>query len=318
MPVIDTVELGIVSTQVQDTPNKVFIGGIPRDWDEEKIKQLLVQSAGKLRSFHLVRDSKDQSSKGYAFCEFASLDGVQMAMQAVHGMQILDQTPGMLGGTKTLNVRRTGRYQNQAIDGTTLASNPINPNQRQPQGGLMNLHIPAGPQMNTQYKSVFEDNISEYIKNMNVFSLNAQKIEGILTNTASEEHLREQVAMNNRQIKDYFSTSYNYKFCTNFVKISVSAFDDNKQLRDKYFGNQNVDGKDHYEEFKADLMHELSKFGDIDAIKIPKLHEVQNPSEVGQVYVNFINIASAFICYNLLNAKMYMGKPVGIKFINEF
>ena len=42
VPKIDTVELGIVSTQVQDTPNKVFIGGIPRDWDEEKIKQLLV------------------------------------------------------------------------------------------------------------------------------------------------------------------------------------------------------------------------------------------------------------------------------------
>ena len=298
----------------------MFIGGIPRDWDEEKIKQLLVQNAGKLKSFHLVRDSKDQSSKGYAFCEFASLDGVQMAMQAVHGMQILDQTPGMLGGTKTLNVRRTGRYQNQAIDGTTLAANPINPNQRQPQGGLMNLHVPAGPQMNTQYKSVFEDNISEYIKNMNVFSLNAQKIEGILANTASEEHLREQISMNNRQIKEYFSSSYNYKFCTNFVKISVSAFDGNPQLREKYFGSSpgERDSKDLYEEFKADLMYELQKFGEIDEIRIPKLHEVQNPDEAGQVYVNFVNIASAFICYNLLNGKPYLGKPVGIKFINEF
>ena len=42
VPTIDTVELGIVSTQVQETPNKVFIGGIPRDWDEEKIKKLLI------------------------------------------------------------------------------------------------------------------------------------------------------------------------------------------------------------------------------------------------------------------------------------
>jgi len=67
-----------------------------------------------------VRDNKDQSSKGYAFCEFATLEGVQMAMQTVNGMQVLDQTPGMLGGTKTLNVRRTGIYANQSIDGGQL------------------------------------------------------------------------------------------------------------------------------------------------------------------------------------------------------
>lgn len=52
-----------------------------------------------------------------------------MAMQTVNGMQVLDQTPGMLGGTKTLNVRRTGIYANQSIDGgqlvgTVNGSNP--------------------------------------------------------------------------------------------------------------------------------------------------------------------------------------------------
>lgn len=52
-------------------------------------------------------------------------------------MQILDQSPGMLGGTKVLNVRRTGIYANQAIDGSIMPPTAINPNQRQPQGGLM-------------------------------------------------------------------------------------------------------------------------------------------------------------------------------------
>ncbi len=108
------------------------MGGIPKDWDEDKIKKLLVENAGKLRSFHLVRDNKDQSSKGYAFCEFASLDGVQMAMQTIHGMKVLDQTPGIQGGVKTLNVRRTGVFANQNIDGSFvpgLTEVPgINPN----------------------------------------------------------------------------------------------------------------------------------------------------------------------------------------------
>ena len=170
--------------------------------------------------------------------------------------------------------------------------------------------------MNTQYKSVFEDNISEYIKNMNIFSLSAQKIESILVNTATEGQIRDQIAVNNQQIKDYFNTSYNYKFCTNYIKISISAFEANPQLKDKYFGNNT--SQDHYEEFKADIMFELSKFGEIEKIRIPKMHEAQNRDDVGQVYVNFINIASAFICYNLLNNKPYLGKPVEIKFINEF
>jgi len=42
VPTIDTVDLGIVSTQVQETATKVFVGGIPRDWDEDKIKKLLI------------------------------------------------------------------------------------------------------------------------------------------------------------------------------------------------------------------------------------------------------------------------------------
>ena len=38
IPALDTVELGIISTQVQDSPNKLYIGGIPREWDEEAVK----------------------------------------------------------------------------------------------------------------------------------------------------------------------------------------------------------------------------------------------------------------------------------------
>ena len=159
IPVIDTVELGIVSTQVKETPNKVFIGGIPRDWDEEKIKKLLIQNAGKLRSFHLVRDSKDQSSKGYAFCEFATLEGVQMAMQTVHGMQVLDQTPGILGGNKTLNVRRTGAYASQQIEGVNTLTGIGAPQQPATQ----TIQAP----LDSQNKQIFEETMTDLIKNMN-------------------------------------------------------------------------------------------------------------------------------------------------------
>lgn len=59
----------------------------------------------------------------------------------------------------------------------------------------------SSTQMNTHLKSLFEDNISEYIKNMNAFQQNASKIESILGNTQSEDQLREQINNNNTQIK---------------------------------------------------------------------------------------------------------------------
>lgn len=45
-----------------------------------------------------------------------------MAMQTINQMKVLDQTPGLQGGTKTLNVRRTGKYADQNIDGTINSS----------------------------------------------------------------------------------------------------------------------------------------------------------------------------------------------------
>ena len=62
-----------------------------------------------------------------------------MAMQTINGMQVLDQTPGMLGGTKTLNVRRTGIYANQSIEGPMTAS--------------------SGQPIDSHSKSIFEQNI---------------------------------------------------------------------------------------------------------------------------------------------------------------
>lgn len=35
VPVIDTVSLGIISTKVEESPTKVFIGGLPKDFSED-------------------------------------------------------------------------------------------------------------------------------------------------------------------------------------------------------------------------------------------------------------------------------------------
>ena len=81
-----------------------------------------------------------------------------------------DSTPGLQGGTKTLNVRRTGKYADQNIDGTISASEatPLNPLQRLPAGGLVQQNFVDQSSRNPAdiYNRVlFEENINEFIKN---------------------------------------------------------------------------------------------------------------------------------------------------------
>ena len=61
---------GVISTQVPDTVNKIYIGNLPNELDAEVVKELLTQF-GALKAFHLVTDTNTGVSKGFAFCEFA-------------------------------------------------------------------------------------------------------------------------------------------------------------------------------------------------------------------------------------------------------
>lgn len=91
--------LGIVSTQVSDGPNKVFIGGIPYNLNEDNIKELL-QTFGALAAFNLIKEPNTGLSKGFAFFEYVDPSVVDAACNSLHGMVV---------GDKTLTVRRASQ-----------------------------------------------------------------------------------------------------------------------------------------------------------------------------------------------------------------
>lgn len=53
---------GVVSTNVPDSINKVFVGGLPAYLNEEQVIELL-KSFGELRAFNLVRENGNGPSK---------------------------------------------------------------------------------------------------------------------------------------------------------------------------------------------------------------------------------------------------------------
>lgn len=53
---------GVVSTNVPDSANKIFVGGLPTYLNEEQVMELL-KSFGDLKAFNLVRENGNGPSK---------------------------------------------------------------------------------------------------------------------------------------------------------------------------------------------------------------------------------------------------------------
>lgn len=81
----------IVSTNVAEGPNKIFVGGLPAYLNEEQVKDLLIVF-GPLKSFNLVKDQQTGNSKGFAFFEYLNPDITEQACMQLNGMKIGDKT----------------------------------------------------------------------------------------------------------------------------------------------------------------------------------------------------------------------------------
>ncbi|CAD6188166.1 unnamed protein product [Caenorhabditis auriculariae] len=91
-PVQSTFDMNVrmpVSSIVVDSPNKIFIGGLPTYLNDDQVKELLC-SFGPLKSFSLSVDSQG-NSKGYAFAEYLDPTLTDQAIAGLNGMQLGDK-----------------------------------------------------------------------------------------------------------------------------------------------------------------------------------------------------------------------------------
>ncbi|KZT34246.1 hypothetical protein SISSUDRAFT_1036454 [Sistotremastrum suecicum HHB10207 ss-3] len=81
---------GVVSTNVPDSINKIFVGGLPTYLNEEQVQELL-KSFGELKAFNLVRENGTGASKGFAFFEYVDPSVTDTACQNLNGMELGDR-----------------------------------------------------------------------------------------------------------------------------------------------------------------------------------------------------------------------------------
>lgn len=79
--------LGIMSTQVHDGPNKLYIGGLPNALTSTQVQELL-STYGTLKAFYLFTDHGTGQSKGYAFAEYRDPSVTKSAIVGLDGLQV--------------------------------------------------------------------------------------------------------------------------------------------------------------------------------------------------------------------------------------
>lgn len=95
-----------------DSPNKLFIGGLPTYLNDEQVLELL-KAFGELRSFNLVKETQGgvQVSKGFAFCEYLDPSITDMAIAGLHNFQL---------GDRSLVVQRAAVGRNTGIPSSVI------------------------------------------------------------------------------------------------------------------------------------------------------------------------------------------------------
>ncbi|QDZ19886.1 large subunit of U2 snRNP auxiliary factor [Chloropicon primus] len=79
-----------------DSPDRIFIGGLPYYLEEQQIRELLGQF-GSIMAFDLVKDKETGNSKGYGFVVYDDPSVTDAACSGLNGLRM---------GDKTLSVRR--------------------------------------------------------------------------------------------------------------------------------------------------------------------------------------------------------------------
>ncbi|GAA6096370.1 splicing factor U2AF 65 kDa subunit-like [Tachysurus ichikawai] len=162
---------GVVSTVVPDSPNKLFIGGLPNYLNDDQVKELLT-SFGPLKAFNLVKDSATSLSKGYAFCEYVEIGATDQAVAGLNGMQL---------GDKKLIVQRASVGAKNA-NSTVITESPVSlqvPGLQRLQNSamptavlcLLNMVLPEELLYDDDYEEILEDVREECCKYGSVRSI---------------------------------------------------------------------------------------------------------------------------------------------------
>lgn len=291
-------ELGFsaVPSAVPESPDKMYVGGLPANLTEEQIIELLTK-CGDLEAFDLIRDYQTGISRGYAFFLYKNpAESNQKAIESFNGIQI---------GGKTLFVQLASygakaKYANpddplQSYQSTvTAAEMQAQMLQQQQQQPLppRDLDNPT-PQMLLELNNPADRMISMMVK---AFS---DKARGVYKDSPDK-----QIVTDTNDLPDSDPTPVlQIANMASMIEINNAAF---------------------YENLLEDIRSFFSEFGEIISIHIPRTMERILPGQFrfeapligqGRVFVEFEDATAAKNAQKAIKFRCYNGRALITKFI---
>ncbi|KAI8084439.1 uncharacterized protein BX664DRAFT_336995 [Halteromyces radiatus] len=160
---------------VPDSPDKIFIGGLPTYLTDDQVVELL-KSFGELKAFNLVKDTNGQS-KGYAFCEYADVSITDLACQGLNNMELGEKklivqrasVGAKNGGSSGMNTLSGGTGSNSvAIESRSMMTDIPFTGAKDDDATrvlqLMNMVVPEELEDDEEYQDIWQDIAEECAK----------------------------------------------------------------------------------------------------------------------------------------------------------
>lgn len=288
----------VISTNVLDTPNKLFVGGLPAQMTEDQVLKFL-SSFGPLKAFNLVKDMNTGLSKGYAFCEY--LNGTRDTDAAIQGMNGVD-----MHGKKLVVQRASVGAKSSAAGGTTGTTGLVYDGSSMSGGGepqQQQLMMSDHQMMSTGGDHVSGGNVAQ------------QQQQPPLQQQQSSAELSFILNLTNRIETVLAFTAQNCPVQLDPTRVLVLY----NMLSENDLVNDQV-----YEEIYSDVRSECSNFGQIQSIVIPRNLDQQQQQEgtqtaavMGRIYVEYKTIQEAQRAQQTLAGKKYQGRMVVTSYCSE-
>ncbi|KAI9506338.1 hypothetical protein GGI25_002329 [Coemansia spiralis] len=273
---------GLLSNTVPDSPNKVYVGGLPSYLGEEQVMELL-RAFGELKAFNLVKDNTMRLSRGFAFCEYMDPNVTDIACQGLNGMEL---------GDKRLVVQR-------ASIGARGGNQPQRSQQPQQPHQNSGYPYPQGQQQQT-------GGIGQYGHGPDAMGYDSGYAQTQMGQHPPPSYA--QLPNVGGQVPVAHGQQLSSAQATPIVQL-LNMVTENELLNDE-----------EYEDIVDDVRDECANYGSVVELRIPR-HDQNNPEEkvagVGKIFVKYTSAAEATVALNALAGRQFMGRTVIASYISE-
>jgi splicing factor U2AF subunit len=299
----DLSKLGIVSPFVPDSPNKIFVDGLPFHLQDEQVKELL-SAFGKVKAFHLVKLSPTSTvTQGYCFVEYVDENIRDIAIMGLNGMD--------LGGGKQLKAKLASERKDgegaeigtAAMSGSVLGTNSSATSSSTLSLGVTSSGVSKAPP------------IMKYVDGVD--------IEALVDVAVGGPGKKINASIPDPSIPSLSSPSYpnNPLDIANAALAALSTPVSTPKTRILVLHNmvtdQDFNSEDDYNGLKEEVEEECKKFGTLISLKIPKPTDQYPSTALKKIYLEYATLEDVMNAERELGGRKFGDSVVATSFFDE-